>query len=322
MKKLMTLFLVSLALSTSLFAQDASKKGSEITLTTDNLVIMRSDFNPSSVSKVIEETHALDSKLPSGYPIYLFLYTPGGSITAGLEMFEALKGLNRPVHTITLFAASMGFQTVQQLGKRYILKYGTLMSHKARGGFQGEFGDGESQLDSRYGQWLRLIGILDADTVARTNKKQTLQSYRAAYAPELWLNGEEAVKQGYADEVVTLKCDSELNKKETSQIFNLGFFSVEAFFAGCPLRTQPTKMSLVMETTEGSMSVDKFVQKGGKFGSCNVAPTTNSWGEEIASTPKLCAIDPSLTLEIMQKAKVDKQMSLSKELKNNVQYSY
>ena len=324
MKKLL-MILSMLTISAISLAKETSKVGSEITLTHDNLIVLRTDFNQMSVGEVIARAHELDSKLPSGYPIYLFLYTPGGSIDAGLQMFEALKGINRPVHTVTLFAASMGFQTVQQLGKRYIVKYGTLMSHKARGGFSGEFGDGASQLDARYGQWLRRIEILDNDTVARTKGKQTLKSYRAAYASELWLNGEEAVKQGYADEVVTLKCDSELNKTTTSQTFDIMGFEIEAVFSGCPLITNPKSMKVNVETTEGKMSVEQFVQRNGKFGESCGTKVDNGFSYSLdnsTSKPELCLINKKITLEELYKAKNEKQMSLTKDLKNSVQYSY
>jgi ATP-dependent protease ClpP protease subunit len=168
-------------------------QATEVELTSDNTVILDEAVSSESVGKVMREAKALDAKLQSGYPIYLFLYTPGGSIQAGAELIEYLEGLNRPVHTVTLFAASMGFQIVQHMGKRYVMKYGVLMSHKARGSFSGTFGGGVSQMDTRYSLWLRRIILMDEQTVKRTGGKQTLKTYINAYSPELWLNGAEAV---------------------------------------------------------------------------------------------------------------------------------
>ena len=142
----------------------------DITLTNTNTIILNDQVDSNSVSQVMQEVQKLDSTVKSGEPIYLFLNTPGGSIQDGLELMEYLNSLNRPIHTITLFAASMGFQIVQSQGERYILKNGILMSHKARGGISGEFGDGESQLDSRYKLWLNRILELDNVTVSRTLK--------------------------------------------------------------------------------------------------------------------------------------------------------
>ena len=326
MKAILT-FIAALVLSVSVQA----KSSKEIVLSSDNTLALSSTFTSSSVSKLMEEAKEKDSKLKSGYPLYLIMYTPGGSIQAGLELIEYLQGLNRPVHTITMFAASMGFQTVQHLGKRYILKYGVLMSHKARGGFQGDFGGGFSQLDSRYGMWLRRIDMMDRKTVARSNKKQTMKSYRAAYANELWLNGPEAVKQGYADEVVTVKCNSTLEgTRYTEEDF--GFFSATISFSKCPLNTTPTVVRGSLLTNQGKMGVKEFLLKNGKFGpKCGTSnldyiPIDEVlFDEEVKrrrNKEELCAMDRTLTLDKVRKKLEERKQFYTRDLKNNIAYSY
>lgn len=317
MKKIMLLLALFLSLSLS---------AKELKLSEDNTLVLNQAFTSNSVAELIQEATKLDANLKSGYPIYLFLYTPGGSIQAGLELFEYFKGLNRPVHTITLFAASMGFQTVQHLGKRYILNYGVLMAHKARGGFQGEFGGGLSQLDARYGMWLRRINMMDELAVKRSAGKQTLKSYRAAYDNELWLNGPEAVAGGYADEVVTVKCDLSL-QKAVSKVFNFGFFSVKASFSACPLNTSPLSVKANIVTNQGEMDLDAFIVKNGKFGKkCRAKSTKSSKDYYGNITPardaELCAADTSLSLEKIKKAIENKRVELGKDLKDHIQYSY
>lgn len=319
MKKLL-IFLFALFLSLSVSAK-------EIKLTADNTVVLRTSFNSESVTQLKKDLLELDANLKSGYPIYLVLYTPGGSIQKGLELFEFVKGLNRPVHTITIFAASMGFQTVQSLGTRYILKYGVLMSHKARGGFEGEFGGGLSQLDSRYGLWLKRVDMLDKVTVDRTKGKQTLKSYRAAYDNELWLNGPDAVAKGYADEIATVSCDTTLTSKETTQVFNLGFFRISATFSGCPIITSPTNVSAELLTNKGYVGVESFLTQNGKFGkACNETETEESKDYYGNITPakhaELCAYDKELNMGKITKAIEDKTQFLNRDLKNHIEYSY
>ena len=325
MKKIwITLFAMILSLSVG--AQDI-KLTENIKLTADNTVVLRQSFNSSSVTALKQDLLKLNANLKSGYPIYLVLYSPGGSIQKGLELFEFIKGLNRPVHTVTIFAASMGFQTVQSLGKRYILKYGVLMSHKARGGFQGEFGGGLSQLDSRYGMWLKRIDMLDKVTVARTNGKQTLQSYRASYDNELWLNGPEAVEKGYADAVATVSCDTTLTSQEIEQTFDLGFFRLNVTFSGCPLITSPLAIKGAMLTNVGFMSTSDFLARNGKFGEkCREKGEIEGkdyYGNVIAAIPaQLCAYDKEMTLDtITEKLKI-KEKFLNRDLRNHVEYSY
>jgi ATP-dependent Clp protease protease subunit len=284
----------------------------QIKLTKDNVLVLDDSFSQESVSKLIQEARKKDADLKNGYPMYLFLNTPGGSIQAGLELIEALNGLNRPIHTVTLFAASMGFQLVQHLGDRYILNYGRLMSHKARGQIGGEFGGGPSQLDSRYGLWLRTIDLMDKKTVKRTNGKKSLKKYRSDYDNELWLNGAEAVKNGYADEIVTIQCDKELDRQTRDTTISFYGMSIGLTMSGCPIITYPISVKANIRTNKGYMSMDAFLNKSGKFGkNCikkDVPSKISSYGGEVireAKKAELCAMDETLTFESIQ-AKKDK----------------
>lgn len=300
----------------------------DIKLTSDNTAVLRDSFSSQSVTALKQDLLKLNSKLESGYPIYLVLYTPGGSIQAGLELFEFIKGLNRPVHTITIFAASMGFQTVQHLGKRYILNYGVLMSHNAAGGARGEFnGAGKGQLYSRLALWSRRVGMMDELTVKRTKGKQTMQSYQAAYSPELWLNGPEAVAQGYADDVAVVSCDTSLTDATEDKEFSVMFFRVKATFSKCPLITGPVGMSASLLTNQGYMNVNDFLAKNGKFGKkCREKQqevTTDYYNNKTEVKPaELCAYDKTITYQTIMDEVNKKKQFLNRDLKNHIERSY
>lgn len=320
MSKLLIL-LIALTMSFAAIAKEPTKaetsaKMTEIVLTEDNTVTLRTQFSGESIGKLIQQIMAMDSKLPSKYPIYLFLYTPGGSIQAGLEFYEFTRSLNRPIHTITLFAASMGFQTVQQLGKRYILKNGILMSHQAAGGQSGSF----SQIQSRFGLWVRRVEQLDKDAAARTNGKHTLQSYQAAYQNELWMTGDEAVEQGFADEVVAAKCDSGLvSGTESVEVDGL-FSSVNVTFSKCPINTTPTGVSANVVTNVGKMSLTEFVSKNPQFKTCSDQKAEISYYAGSGTNDVICASDPTLNMEVI-KADMAKTMEMFKsDIRNRVMY--
>lgn len=275
-----------------------------IVLSASNTLTLNEQVDGESVSKIIAEAKTLDGKL-SGVsetvagkkPLYLFLNTPGGSIQAGLEMIEALKGLDRKVNTITLFAASMGFQIAQNLDDRLIIKSGVLMSHRARGGFEGEFGgQAPSQIDSRYALWIERLNELDMVTVTRTAGKQTLESYQKQYASEMWLTGQQSVAQGYADRVVNVKCDASLvgTTKHKAEIF---IFKVSYELDKCPLNTSPLNVKIGFGTNKGEyMDADAFLEKGGRFGHECLTDTVNK--------DRLCALDTSLNMEKVRELQV------------------
>ena len=292
-----------------LFAASVFSK--QIVLSEDNTLVLNESFNKNSITSLISQAKELDSSLESDYPIYLVLNTPGGSIQAGLELFEFLRGINRPVHTITLFAASMGFQTVQNLGKRYIVKYGVLMSHYARGGSSGNFGgtDMPSNKKSYDKLWQRRIDMLDQKTVERTNEKQTLDSYRKAYSFDLWLNGQEAVNQGYADEVVTVRCNETLQGTREEEVETL-LFTISAVFSKCPLITTPLSIEAILFTNKGKVSLKDFIRNGGVF------------GETECKENSTCLINPNLRLEDVQKAVNEKEEFFNRNLEDFIDYSY
>lgn len=228
----------------------STKKANEnvVVLTSGNTLVLNSEVNGDSVGALIMKAKALDSKLSSGKPLYLYLNSPGGSIQSGLELIEVLKGLGRPVHTVSAFSASMSFQISQNLDTRYILKSGILMSHRAAGQFSGSFGGtNPSQLDQRMHVFVQMTKEMDEQTVKRTNGKQTLKSYQEAYANEMWLTGQEAVAGGYADEVTNVKCDKSLSGTTKHQVDFLGM-SFEYEIDNCPINSSPLNVKVAGST--------------------------------------------------------------------------
>lgn len=264
-----------------------------ITLTSKNMVSLNAEVDGESVGGVIGNLKGLPR---TKEPAYLFLNTPGGSIQAGLELIEVIKGTGRPVKTITLFAASMGFQIAQNLDERLIVKNGILMSHHARCQVGGEFGGaGASQLQKRYEFWKSRIDSLDQITVARTNGKQTLASYQASYENELWMDGPQSVANGYADRVVTVQCDDSLSGV-TSHTIQSPFGEITYDLDKCPLNTNPKNIRMQIETTNGVMDTNTFIKLGGQFGvACLMKQDPN----------KLCPLDTTFTPVKIEQFKKD-----------------
>lgn len=219
-----------------------------------NTVVLRGAVRSSSVSKLQNEIIAKDFRLPSGEPIYLVLDTPGGSVFAGLQLIDNLKGLNRKIHTITLFAASMGFQIAQNLDTRYITPTGTLMSHRASvSGFGGQL-DGE--FESRYKMIKKVVDYLDHFSSKRL--KMDRDEYRNAINPELWIHGFEAKSQNAADEVVRIRCGKSLLKTKT-EVLQTFFGKATVTFSKCPLISGPVSVEMSNVEINNRNSFNKLI---------------------------------------------------------------
>lgn len=239
---------------------EAKLPTSHVILTTDNTVNLRLPFTDDTIAEVIANLAKLDSTLPNNYPIFLTLTTPGGSISAGLDLYTFINGMNRPVHTLTFFAASMGFQTVQQLGERHIVANGILMSHESAGQISGSFSHGESQMDARYALWLEIVKELDKKTVERTNGKQTLESYQEAYSHELWLTGKQSVEQGYADFLSTVSCHPSMEGKTEKVSIRTIFGKMTFTIPLCPLDKRVLSYDVEVSTKDGVLNLNDLLK--------------------------------------------------------------
>lgn len=204
----------------------------QITLTSTNFVNINDEVNDLTMSVAAHELFL--SCLNKPEPKYLVLNSPGGSISAGRQFIDFAKGVPCKVHSITIFAASMGYHIAQALGKRYIIPSGTMMSHRAK--LSGVGGQLPGELISELNYYAEFIEQLERDVAKRVGI--SLEQYKKEIYDELWLIGENAVNRKHADLIVVPKCDASLSgtyDKEVSTLF--GAFTLT--FSKCPMITGP-----------------------------------------------------------------------------------
>lgn len=224
-----------------------------LTLEAANTVVLRGPVDGGSIGKLIRQIGAMSRLLPLDSKIYLVLDTPGGSVMDGLDFIDFLEGIPQEVVTITLFAASMGFQIAEQnKGARYITKNGVLMSHRARGGVEGQF-DGE--LESQYRLFKRMIDISDARVSARIGT--SIPEYKAKIVNEWWILGVDAKREKVADKLVTLRCGETIAGESTLTIQSF-FGPVNIVFDNCPLVREPVKIEFGGIKAENRADVTRF----------------------------------------------------------------
>lgn len=188
--------------------------------------------------------------------IFLVLDTPGGSVSAGSLFIDVAKRFPIPIHTVTIFAASMGYQIVQGLGKRYIIESGTLMSHRASGGMRGEFyGNLESRIN-----WIKQ-GVDHLDKVAADRIGISLAEYKELVRDELWLVGQNAIDKKNADIIADVTCGPDLMTTRTEIIDTIIFGVYSVTFSNCPLITAPLEVKPVGESTKELLEYTSLLYK-------------------------------------------------------------
>lgn len=197
-----------------------------------NTVIFRGVVTPQKVAEIQIQLMVRAEGLAKDEVIYLVLDTPGGDIESGNQLIDTVRALPQKVKTVTVFAASMGFQFVQNMDERLILPSGVLMSHRARMGIQGEV---PGELLTRLNFFMNIIHALDVQAANRMG--MSTEKYKELIRDEYWVNGQRAVKDRAADRLVVARCDKSLSGTTKEFLGEIFGFKVFGQMSRCPLIT-------------------------------------------------------------------------------------
>ena len=136
--------------------------------------------------------------------INLYINSPGGSVTAGLAIYDTMQYVTCDVATYCVgVAASMGaiLLTAGTKGKRYALPNSDIMIHQVSGGAQGTASDVERTVEYMYKLKKRLISILAHHT------GKTVEQIQTDSDRDYWITSQQAKEYGLVDEVVKSRKD-------------------------------------------------------------------------------------------------------------------
>ena len=167
----------------------------------DRIIFLGEEVNDVSASLVVAELLFLEAEDP-GKDIQLYINSPGGSVTAGMAIYDTMQYIKCDVSTICLgMAASMGAFLLAggTKGKRFALPNSTIMIHQPSGGAQGQATEIQIVADHIAKTKRTLNEILAANT------GQPLEVVEKDTARDNYMSAEEALAYGLSDGVVTHK---------------------------------------------------------------------------------------------------------------------
>jgi ATP-dependent Clp protease protease subunit len=165
----------------------------------ERIVFLSSDVNDITASLVTAQLLFLESEDPDK-DIYLYLNSPGGSVTAGMAIYDTMQYIRPPVSTLCIGqAASMGaiLLAAGATGKRYALPHARIMIHQPMGGVQGQASDIAIQAK----EILRIREELN-DILAK-HSGQSLAVIERETDRDRFMTGLEAKEFGIVDQVIT-----------------------------------------------------------------------------------------------------------------------
>ena len=165
----------------------------------DRIIFLGEEVNETSASIVVAQLLFLEAEDPDK-DIHLYINSPGGSVTAGMAIYDTMKYIKCDVSTICLgMAASMGAFLLAggTKGKRYALPHSTIMIHQPSGGAQGQAT--EIQIVAKH--ILRTKEKLNRMLAENTGKDY--ETICADTERDNWKSAEEACEYGLIDKVIT-----------------------------------------------------------------------------------------------------------------------
>eukprot|EP01039_Chlorochromonas_danica_P005575 gene5573-6138_t len=167
-------------------------------LTRERIIFLGSEIDDELANQIIGVLLYLDNENPN-QPIYLYINCPGGSVIAGLAIYDTIQHIRSEVVTINLgLAASMAsfLLCAGSRGRRYALPHSRVMIHQPMGGAQGQAEDirvEASQIMRIRNNIVKMYSMMTGQTVDQVTKDLDRDNF---------LSAEEALKYGIIDEIV------------------------------------------------------------------------------------------------------------------------
>ena len=167
-------------------------------LLNDRIIMLSDEVNDATASLVVAQLLYLEGQDPDK-DISLYINSPGGSVTAGLAIYDTMQYIKCDVSTICIgMAASMGafLLAAGAKGKRYALPNSEIMIHQPLGGMQGQASDIKIHAD-------RIIKMKEKlNTILAERTGQTLEKVTQDTDRDNFLSADEACAYGLIDKVI------------------------------------------------------------------------------------------------------------------------
>lgn len=164
----------------------------------DRIVMLDTEVSQPSASLIVAQFLFLESQNPDK-PINFYINSPGGSVTAGMSIYDTMQFIKSPIHTIVMGqAASMGslLAAAGAPGHRSMLPYARHMIHQPLGTARGQASDVEIQY-KELNYWKETLTLIYEEHTSTKYAKLKKDMDR-----DNFMNAKEAIEYGLADTII------------------------------------------------------------------------------------------------------------------------
>jgi ATP-dependent Clp protease protease subunit len=166
----------------------------------ERVIFLVGTVNDQTANLVVAQLLFLESENPDK-DISFYINSPGGSVSAGMAIFDSMNFIKPDIQTIVMGqACSMGSLLAQAgaQGKRVMLPNARHMIHSVSGGSRGTVWDAQIQMD----EMIKLNNTLTQIYVDHNSKGKTFEELKNAMQRDNYMSAEESIEFGLADKVL------------------------------------------------------------------------------------------------------------------------
>ena len=166
----------------------------------DRVIMLDTEVSEHTASLLVAQMLFLESENPDK-DISLYINSPGGSVTAGMAIYDTMQFIKCDVQTIVMGqACSMGSFLAQAgtAGKRMMLPYARHMIHQPSGGARGM----QSDIEIQYKEITKMKNILTELYVKHNTAGKTYQDFERDMDRDTFMSADEALAYGLVDKII------------------------------------------------------------------------------------------------------------------------
>lgn len=167
----------------------------------ERIIFLNGEVNDTVSALICAQLLFLEAEDPRR-PISLYINSPGGVVTSGLAMYDTMRFIRAPVHTLCMGTArSMGSFLLMagQPGERVVLPNASILIHQPSGGFQGQASDMAIHAEEILKTKQRMTQLY-ADHCGRS-----YEEFERAMDRDRFMTAEEAVEWGLVDRIMRVR---------------------------------------------------------------------------------------------------------------------
>lgn len=171
----------------------------------ERVLFFRGAVTSEMADIIVAQLLYLESEDPEK-PINMYIHSPGGSVTAGLAVYDTMQFISSPIYTMVIGqACSMGsfIANAGEPGHRYILQSATTMIHQPSAGFAGD----ASNIEIHAAEIIRIKKFLNDTYVKHNSVDLDSETIATMLDRDKFLTAQQAVQYGFADQVVSSRAE-------------------------------------------------------------------------------------------------------------------